>query len=581
MIVAYLYFDKKIRASSMNTNMLTISDYLPQFNTRCTNSIKLDIKDNNIKFNIETDSKTKQNETLETVTTYNKDENNKLSDNQETNNDSKTENKDNSISDTEDIISAMEYKASVDSLLKEVIENIEQKRENGLAKLLEGSEGIEVLPLAAEIIGADENQELSQYRDEMHQRLKDILLGKSQDLIEVNTDLQNKFVEAIINKIGDGVVSADDLLLHSESTVITEEIQKLINEAKTEGIISDVKDIEQIVNGDNNSGTLTALKGNKEALLESTLNNTNGDNEAVGKISEFVKESVNENADGTKLQQIIGEDGLEKSVLATEMPAKEQAGVEKTYENKLDTKESEQSVNDLNKSSDINKLDIVNVQNSIKQNDELINYNSNVNIGTKIKEDFSKNSSQPLSVDQTIHYNENAKVDNIVRQNSASEVADNVGKQILESIQSSISNPVGDKQITVRLNPPELGEVIIKFQEQDNEITGLLEVNKTQTRAEIEQALPQIIRSLSDSGIDIKRLEVVLSNSERQDQDTLNEHSLFNSEQQQHNFDDSGMYEYDRDRTAIHEWLSNSISYGNNSESQGVVTADSSINILI
>ena len=565
----------------MNTNMLTISDYLPQFNTRCTNSIKLDIKDNNIKFNIETDSKTKQNETLETVTTYNKDENNKLSDNQETNNDSKTENKDNSISDTEDIISAMEYKASVDSLLKEVIENIEQKRENGLAKLLEGSEGIEVLPLAAEIIGADENQELSQYRDEMHQRLKDILLGKSRDLIEVNTDLQNKFVEAIINKIGDGVVSADDLLLHSESTVITEEIQKIINQAKTEGIISDAKDIEQIVNGDNNSGTLTALKGNKEALLENALNNTNGDNEAVGKISEFVKESVNENADGTKLQQIIGEDGLEKSVLATEMPAKEQAGVEKTYENKLDTKESEQSVNDLNKNSDINKLDIVNVQNSIKQNDELINYNSNVNIGTKIKEDFSKNSSQPLSVDQTIHYNENAKVDNIVRQNSASEVADNVGKQILESIQSSISNPVGDKQITVRLNPPELGEVIIKFQEQDNEITGLLEVNKTQTRAEIEQALPQIIRSLSDSGIDIKRLEVVLSNSERQDQDTLNEHSLFNSEQQQHNFDDSGMYEYDRDRTAIHEWLSNSISYGNNSESQGVVTADSSINILI
>ena len=565
----------------MNTNMLTISDYLPQFNTRCTNSIKLDIKDNNIKFNIETDSKTKQNETLETVTTYNKDENNKLSDNQETNNDSKTENKDNSISDTEDIISAMEYKASVDSLLKEVIENIEQKRENGLAKLLEGSEGIEVLPLAAEIIGADENQELSQYRDEMHQRLKDILLGKSQDLIEVNTDLQNKFVEAIINKIGDGVVSADDLLLHSESTVITEEIQKLINEAKTEGIISDEKDIEQIVNGDNNSGTLTALKGNKEGLLESTLNNTNGDNEAVGKISEFVKESVNENADGTKLQQIIGEDGLEKSVLATEMPAKEQAGVEKTYENKLDTKESEQSVNDLNKNSDINKLYIVNVQNSIKQNDELINYNSNVNIGTKIKEDFSKNSSQPLSVDQTIHYNENAKVDNIVRQNSASEVADNVGKQILESIQSSISNPVGDKQITVRLNPPELGEVIIKFQEQDNEITGLLEVNKTQTRAEIEQALPQIIRSLSDSGIDIKRLEVVLSNSEQQDQDTTNEHSLFNSEQQQHNFDDSGMYEYDRDKTAIHDWLSNSISYGNNSESQGVVTADSSINILI
>ncbi|MHC4646019.1 MAG: flagellar hook-length control protein FliK [Planctomycetota bacterium] len=74
-----------------------------------------------------------------------------------------------------------------------------------------------------------------------------------------------------------------------------------------------------------------------------------------------------------------------------------------------------------------------------------------------------------------------------------------VGRQVLESIQNSLRN--GDQQITIRLNPPELGRVLIRFQEQQDQITGLLEVSKTQTRHQIEQALPQIIRSLQDAGV--------------------------------------------------------------------------------
>jgi len=560
--------------------MLTISDYLPQLNTSCTSSIKLDTKGNNIKFSIETDSKTNKNEAIENATTYNNEDIGKLEDNQETtekatdssktqetHNGVKTEDKDNSKPETDDIIPVKEYETSVDSLLKEVTENIEQKRESGLAKLLDGSEDNEVLPLNTEIIETDEIQGLLQQRDEMHQRLKSILSGKSQDLIGINTDLQKEFVETITNNIGGEVVNADSLLLKNESTIITEEIQKNISEANTGRIFSDIKDVAQVNDGENNNETqtgITGIIGNKEILPENMLENRDG-----------------ENTGGSKSQQGIGEEGPEKIILSNESMTKEKSGEDKTNENKLFTKESAQSLNDLDKNSDINKLNMINVQNFTKQTKELTDPASNENISTRIKADFPQNNSQTVTVEQTISYTDNVRVDNYVRQNSASEVTDSVGKQILESIQSSISNPVGDKQITVRLNPPELGEVLIKFQEQENQITGLLEVNKTQTRAEIEQALPQIIRNLSDSGIDIKRLEVVLTNSEHQEQETLNEHSLFNSQQQQHNFDDSGMYEYDRDRTAIHEWLSNGIGYDKNSELQGALTVDSSINILI
>jgi len=55
----------------------------------------------------------------------------------------------------------------------------------------------------------------------------------------------------------------------------------------------------------------------------------------------------------------------------------------------------------------------------------------------------------------------------------------------------------------------------VKFQEQGDQISGTLEVSKAQTRAEIEQALPEIIRSLADSGVAIRRLEVVLSQNEQ------------------------------------------------------------------
>jgi flagellar hook-length control protein FliK len=95
---------------------------------------------------------------------------------------------------------------------------------------------------------------------------------------------------------------------------------------------------------------------------------------------------------------------------------------------------------------------------------------------------------------------------------SSANVSASVSEQIQESLRTSLARP--DQQITIRLNPPELGTVLIKFREQDSQITGILEVNKSQTRAEIQQALPEIVRNLQELGVNIRRLEVVLTNGQ-------------------------------------------------------------------
>ncbi|MHC4388106.1 MAG: flagellar hook-length control protein FliK [Planctomycetota bacterium] len=98
----------------------------------------------------------------------------------------------------------------------------------------------------------------------------------------------------------------------------------------------------------------------------------------------------------------------------------------------------------------------------------------------------------------------------------------NVAGQIQEHIQHSLQ--AGDRQITIHLYPPELGKVFVRFQEQDDQIVGLLEVSKAQTRYEIEQALPEIIQNLQGAGVEVKRLEVVLT--EQPDQQTHKDQSL-------------------------------------------------------
>jgi flagellar hook-length control protein FliK len=90
-----------------------------------------------------------------------------------------------------------------------------------------------------------------------------------------------------------------------------------------------------------------------------------------------------------------------------------------------------------------------------------------------------------------------------------------VGEQIRDSMHASAAR--GDRQILIRLNPPELGTVLVRFQEQGDHFNGTLEVSSRETRREIEQALPQVVRALQEAGVQIRRVEVVTSDQAESD----------------------------------------------------------------
>jgi flagellar hook-length control protein FliK len=166
-------------------------------------------------------------------------------------------------------------------------------------------------------------------------------------------------------------------------------------------------------------------------------------------------------------------------------------------------------------------------------------------------------------------------------QPSLNEVSADVNKQILVSIQSSLMSRDGDKQITVSLNPPELGKVFIRFQEQNSELRGFLEVNKAETRIEIEQALPQMIRDLADCGIQIRRLDVVFSEGDRSGYRTLDGQSPQDNGPHEQDSADSQTWDNDAYSKEINEWSSKNKSYQPISELHQMPVSDGSINVLV
>ena len=56
----------------------------------------------------------------------------------------------------------------------------------------------------------------------------------------------------------------------------------------------------------------------------------------------------------------------------------------------------------------------------------------------------------------------------------------NLGEQILDSVRAYLAQ--GDRQVLVRLNPPELGTVFVRLREDDQHISAMLEVARGDTR---------------------------------------------------------------------------------------------------
>ncbi len=131
----------------------------------------------------------------------------------------------------------------------------------------------------------------------------------------------------------------------------------------------------------------------------------------------------------------------------------------------------------------------------------------------------AREASQPQVEMTAVSDNHSAEVSSRVSAQVASSVpldaastrspVQDVGEQILNSVHASMAR--ADKQIQVRLDPPELGTVTIRLSEQGDQIRGILEVGRDETRRDIEQALPQVLKGLQEAGVQVRRLEVVVS----------------------------------------------------------------------
>ena len=75
--------------------------------------------------------------------------------------------------------------------------------------------------------------------------------------------------------------------------------------------------------------------------------------------------------------------------------------------------------------------------------------------------------------------------------------------------------PQAGQQILVRLDPPELGQVRMILQDDGGSLRGIVEVSNPRTYAELQQEMPALAQRLAESGIDVRRIEVVLSDQGR------------------------------------------------------------------
>ena len=70
----------------------------------------------------------------------------------------------------------------------------------------------------------------------------------------------------------------------------------------------------------------------------------------------------------------------------------------------------------------------------------------------------------------------------------------------------------GEGRVELRLNPPELGKVVIRFQRRRGVVEGVIEVEKTETRRELQEAVSSMQRDLVEAGLTVRRIQIVAMN---------------------------------------------------------------------
>ena len=125
------------------------------------------------------------------------------------------------------------------------------------------------------------------------------------------------------------------------------------------------------------------------------------------------------------------------------------------------------------------------------------------------------------TVISNVHAAATAATSNAAASNSVREPA--VPMEIQDAVSAIQEATSGDSHIRVRLNPRELGSMLVDVSRTENGVVARLEVESAAARVAVLETLPDLQQSLSRSGSTVDRVEVVLTEtraeSERQESD--------------------------------------------------------------
>jgi len=429
---------------------------------------------------------------------------------------------------------------------------------NESAQLITASKNGKSAPVVGNAVNADGIKNLISVAEKAQPDIKTILPESSTGEVGIKTassDALNGVLATAIQP-GEGknvakVQISNNTSVVSESPLKAQNGKELIPESPTENSTTDTTGEKPVITGDsavssakkplilndglpteNSTKDTTSGKppilndslppensakdttGGKPLILNNSLPTENSTKDTTGEKPPILNDSlpIVDGKSSNSPQMTV--DGLIKSPLTAEKPTNNEtytAQQNQVLSESADGNTQEQPLNSSGESilKSLNPQQVLVSTNQTKGDGNSFSNNN----GSKqdFKQVLSANSAQHPVGEQTSVSTPTGKAANNA---STSDMSASISRQIQESIQNSLHQT--DKQVTINLNPPELGKVSIKFQEQDGQITGLLEVDKAQTRYEIERALPEIIRNLTDSGVQIKRVEVVLNEQSEQ-----------------------------------------------------------------
>jgi len=88
-------------------------------------------------------------------------------------------------------------------------------------------------------------------------------------------------------------------------------------------------------------------------------------------------------------------------------------------------------------------------------------------------------------------------------------------RQIADAFRASADR--NGQEIVIRLDPPELGRVCVKLRMDGNEVRGVLDVDNPRTLSQLQREAPNIIGRLTEAGVEMKRMDVSLSQDSQRD----------------------------------------------------------------